>query len=259
MSANRVGLRLTPKVIALRLALKNWGTSAECFRGYDKMDVRKSAISRADHQRQAAAMELEREHRALRLSPGDVAYWTKAVATVAAMVAPADRPCSYRNWTETLNEYARARAVIGAPPKYTADLPSRLMSFAEDLAHPDWTDPRPDLVEFALVFLEADVMLFRSGYTKRHLIKRLQKCALIGDQVDRVDGLLRRSITEGAGLEECRAYRRLAAKLVADGDLKDLPRWLEGARIKAPDPRVRCSACLMLTAIRRRQVADGRK
>jgi len=100
------------------------------------------------------------------------------------------------------------------------------MDFASDVAQPGWPGPRPDLIAFALAFLEADVMLFRSGYVKRHLIKRLQQSPLTSDDITRIDALLRRAVTRGSSLEEFKGYRILAAHLVVNGALYNLTSWL---------------------------------
>ena len=97
------------------------------------------------------------------------------------------------------------------------------MDFASDVAQPGWPGPRPDLIAFALAFLEADVMLFRSGYVKRHLIKRLQQSPLTSDDITRIDALLRRAVTRGSSLEEFKGYRILAAHLVVNGALGSGP------------------------------------
>jgi len=105
--------------------------------------------------------------------------------------------------------------------------PTYLLNIASDIAQPGWAEPRDDLIEFALVYLEADVMLFRSGYTKRHLIKRLQQSPLSKRHVARIDALLRRAVCDGTGVEEFRAYRKIAAHLVLEDRLPDLEDWLE--------------------------------
>lgn len=182
---------------------------------------------RAAYERKIASIEFEREYREQRLNPKDLAYWTKAVATVAPKITPGKRPCCTYQWVGVLHEYSREPPFIGKPPKYPTDLASRLMAFAEDVAQPAWQFPRSELIEFALVFLEADVMLFRSGYTKRHLIKRLQQSPLTEDHINRLERLLRRSITKGTGLEEFRAFRSLAGHLVVKGELGDFVNWVE--------------------------------
>lgn len=166
--------------------------------------------------------------RALRLGPEVVAYWTKALERAAPLVRPGRLPCDYAPWTKALAK-AREQAAPQdvetdryAHWKYQTDF----RSFMEDVVLPAWPEPRRDLIDFALLFLEADVMLFRSGYAKRHLIMRLKQSDLTGDDIRRVDKMLRRAVTQGAGLEEYRAWCKLAAHLVADGHLGDLPAWL---------------------------------
>ncbi len=145
----------------------------------------------------------------------------------AQQVKPADRPCAYHPWQTALFEVMRTPPFIGLSLDGVTPNPQRLIEFAEDLSKPGWPEPRRDLIEFAFVFLEADVMLFRSGYTKRHLIKRLQQAPLTEIDVDRVHLLLKRAVLEGTGHEEARAFRKLAASLVVQGKLPDLENWLD--------------------------------
>ena len=102
------------------------------------------------------------------------------------------------------------------------------MDFAEDIAQPGWPEPRSALIDFALTFLEADVMLFRSGYAKRHLARRLGQAPLTAADVARIEAVLRRATAGGAGLEEFRAYADLAARLVAEARLPGFEDWLVG-------------------------------
>jgi len=171
--------------------------------------------------------EADREARAARLDPRKVADFTELVEHIGQTVVAGKRPCSYAPWTAALREYSRVPPYIGKLPDDWHWLPTDLMNFAADIAQPGWTEPRSDLIEFAISFLEADVMLFRSGYVKRHLIRRLQQSILSEDQISRVDTLLRRAITQGTGLEESRAFRKLAAHLYLLGYLPDLYEWLE--------------------------------
>lgn len=157
----------------------------------------------------------DQDARAERLAPECVNRWTTTVSTVAGRVRSGSRPCDYRPWLEALNDGATS-----------ANLAGPLMDFASDIAQPGWPEPRPDLVGFALAFLEADVMLFRSGYVKRHLIKRLQQSPLSSNDIKRIDALLRRAVTVGSSLEEFKGYRRLAAHLVVNGWLDTLSGWL---------------------------------
>ncbi len=71
-------------------------------------------------------------------------------------------------------------------------------------------------------------MLFRSGYAKRYLARRLQQSPLRDADVVRIETVLRRAVLEGTGLEEYRAYAKLAAHLVESGRLPDFEDWLEG-------------------------------
>ena len=187
----------------------------------------------AQREREVAA-EGERENRFQRLNPEEVIYWTDAVTAVAAIVptlAKPKRTCSYLVWSGLLDAYSPLPPCDGIAPHDPAPLSARLMRFTQDAAKPCWPEQRNDLIEFALAFLEADVMLFRSGYTKRHLIKRLQQSRPSPEHIVRIDRLLRRAVINGTGREEFRAYRRLAAHLVAKGMLRDLPTWLaENAR-----------------------------
>ena len=177
-----------------------------------------------------AEIEADREYRAHRLNRKDTEYWTQAVIAAAAEVRrlpPTRRPCAYRNWLGVLNEYSREPPFTGDPPSYRTSLPGRLMQFTADVAQPAWPEPLPHLVEFAFAFLEADVMLHRSGYAKRHLIKRLKAVPLDKAQIKRMENLLRRAVEKGASVEEFRAYRKIAAHLVARGELTEFRGWLE--------------------------------
>lgn len=166
--------------------------------------------------------------RAARIDPAKVSAWTMLVSRAAKIVNPGAKPCSYAPWDKALTTCAQSSAFRVLEDRETPYLSpsSNLMIMAADIAQPCWPEPRPDLIEFALAFLEADVMLFRSGYTKRHLIKRLQQSPLSNDQILRVDRLLRRAVTSGAGLEEFRAYCKMAAHLVEKGYADDLTDWL---------------------------------
>ena len=78
-------------------------------------------------------------------------------------------------------------------------------------------------------------MLFRSGYTKRHMLRRLRQAQLNDNQIIRATVLIRRAVTCGTGLEEFREFCRLAVRLLDD----DLREWLmataEGAFITVND------------------------
>lgn len=192
------------------------------------------------HNREAIARNLaDREARALRLTPDVVTRWTALIRAVAPAVARGKRVCDYMPWERALQEYSRVPPFVGRETPYSTVMLSEFHSFVADLAQPGWPDPRADLVEFALCYLEADVMLFGSGYTKRHLVRRLQQSPLSDDHLARIDRLIRRAVLDGTGLEENRAYRKLAAHLIVEGHLPQLYLWLEqmaqGARVRSRD------------------------
>lgn len=188
------------------------------FRSFDHRTVNADRLRRNEQDRVA---------RAARLAPQKVAEFTELVNQVSRTVESGDRPCSYEPWKAALKEYSRTPPYIGELPDDWDWLPSKLMNFARDIAQPGWPEPRLDLIEFAIAFLEADVMLFNSGYIKRHLIKRLQQSLLSEEHVSRIDVLLRRASTQGTGLEEARAFRKLAAHLYVHGHVPDLVEWLK--------------------------------
>lgn len=160
-------------------------------------------------------------------SPGRISAWTDLISHVRPTVAKGKRPCSYAPWSDAIKNFVRD--LPGFQDLYSEIewLPTDLINFAGGIAQPRWDEPRRDLIEFALVYLEADVMLFRSGYTKRHLIKRLQQSPLTEPDITRIERLLRRVVTDGAGREEFEAYRKLAAHLAAQGHLAGFCAWLE--------------------------------
>jgi len=159
--------------------------------------------------------------RALRLQPEIVERWTGVFREAVDEIMPSESPCDYGPWSKAIGE-------VGPRHGFEKDsfISSRALNFIEDVSMPAWPDPRRDLIEFALVVLEADVMLFRTGYAKRHLIKRLQQAPLTKTDISRLDVMLRRAVTDGTGLEEYRAWCKLAASLVDEGYLGDLPAWL---------------------------------
>ena len=182
---------------------------------------------RACNLRRLRQNEDDAEARKLRLKPSRVTAWTTLIAQVAKNVVARGKPCDYEPWKNALADYSRKPSKLDELSANDNCVSADLVNFAADVAQPGWPEPRPDLIEYALTFLEADVMLFRSGYVKRHLIRRLQQSELDCLQVSRVDMLLRRAVIHGTGLEECRAFRKLAAHLCTLGHLAELPRWLE--------------------------------
>lgn len=159
--------------------------------------------------------------RALRLYPEIVERWTGVFREAADEIEPGGSPCDYEPWRKAIGE-------VGPRHGFEPDIfiNSRALTFIADVSTPAWPEPRRDLIEFALVVLEADVMLFRTGYAKRHLIKRLQQAPLTQTDIARLDVMLRRAVTRGTGLEEYRAWCKLAAFFVDHGYLGDLPAWL---------------------------------
>ncbi|MEM1234679.1 MAG: hypothetical protein AAGH70_11190 [Pseudomonadota bacterium] len=175
------------------------------------------------HARQRA----DAQDRALRLHPDDVMRWTQVMQAVAPVVHKGGRPCDYGPWQGALDEYGRVPHWIGTVKLVKGAVGTQLMEMAWDVAQPAWPEPRRDLIDFALTFLEADVMLFRSGYCKKNLLRRLRQAPLVSEDHGRLNVLIRRAVREGTGLEEFRAYARLAARLIIDRHLPDLDTWLE--------------------------------
>jgi hypothetical protein len=137
-------------------------------------------------------------------------HWTSILRRAGAIARTirSERPCNYGPWQTALRQSG-------------VDWMD-LATFASNVCGPPWPDDCADLSEFALTFLEEDPMLFRSGYTKRHFAKRLGQQPMKPSQIARLHTVLRRAVLEGAGLEEFRAYCKLAARLQPDG-LQD---WL---------------------------------
>lgn len=165
--------------------------------------------------------------RAARLTPEVVGFWREQIRQAMPLVRPGSTTCDYGPWSEALLRVRDAPVPV-EPLKGRYDrlaYTSELMSIAQDIASPAWPDPRRDLIEFALAFLEGDVMLFRSGYTKRHLLTRLRQAPLTVKDIDLLDALLRRTVLQGSGLEEYRAWCRLAGHLVKAGHLSDFHTW----------------------------------
>ena len=175
-----------------------------------------------------ARRERDRPFRAARLASGAVAEWTGVIKQAAAIVRVGKRPCDYGPWMQVLKELGRDPPFLGTlqPDRKPYET---LMRAAWDVAQPGWVEPRRDLIEFSLAFLEADVMLHGSGYAKRHLLKRLQQSDLTDQDVARLRVLFMRAVQDGTGLEEARAYRKIAAHLVLEQRLPGFAAWLEDA------------------------------
>ncbi|WP_415400744.1 hypothetical protein [Tateyamaria sp. SN3-11] len=173
-----------------------------------------------------ARREADAPDRALRLYPEIVERWTGVFREAADEVGTGGSPCDYTPCKKAIGEVGLRHGFQSFPSDPSTCIISRARHFIEDVSMPAWPEPRRDLVEFALVVLETDVMLFRTGYAKRHLIKRLQCAPLNQQDIARLDVMLRRAVTRGAGLDEYRAWCKFAAYLVDEGYLGDLPAWL---------------------------------
>lgn len=173
-----------------------------------------------------ARREADAPDRALRLYPEIVERWTGIFREAADEIMPGVSPCDYTPWEKAIGEAGLRHGFQSYHQDPSTGIVSRARHFIEDVSMPAWPEPRRDLIEFALVVLEADVILFRTGYAKRHLIKRLQQAPLTQTDIARLDVMLRRAVTCGTGLEEYRAWCKLAAFLVDEGYSGDLPAWL---------------------------------
>lgn len=196
-------------------------------------------MSLFDYEKELRAREAEHKAwkiadaplRAKRLTPETVTYWTDVIVRAQKLVTEGKSPCDYNPWRQAIHKVTSDTPFAVQYPYDTASKSddhtfSKLMSIAEDIAQPNWPEPRRDLIEFALTFIEADVMLFRSGYCKRHLMARLRQAQLTQSDIKRVDAILRHSVIKGTGLEEYRVYCKMAAQLVYSGHLTDLKLWL---------------------------------
>ncbi len=91
------------------------------------------------------------------------------------------------------------------------------MQLAVRISKPGWINQTDRKTEFALCFLETDLMLRRTGYLKRHMINRISEVALKPEQTERAVALLYKSVLQVTGREEFRAYCKLAARLCPPG------------------------------------------
>lgn len=181
---------------------------------------------KAYNQKKRAENEADAAARVLRLQADTIETWRQIMSLARPMIRSSRRPCDYHPWSNVLKELCEKPRFVGKLPPDMPYPDMALQHLAEDIAQPGWPEPRRDLIEFALTYLEADVMLFRSGYAKRHLIKRLQQSPLTDGDVSRIRVLLERAVTDGTGLEEARAYRKLAAHLVVADRLPGFDEWL---------------------------------
>jgi hypothetical protein len=138
--------------------------------------------------------------------PDRLIYLTDLIRRAAVKLNPERRPCAYGPWVAAFIE-------AGGTPQERG----QLRYVYETTSRGAWTDRGPEWLEFALTFLECDVMMHRSGYAKRHFLIRLKSQDLTPDQVQRCDALLRRAVTDGSGHEEFHEYCGLAARLNPPG------------------------------------------
>lgn len=196
---------------------------------------------RSYSEKRRAERDADSPRRLAALHPAAAARWTNLVSAAAAQVEPMDpaKPCAY-------GRRVRAIAAVSGGPVECADryygwnneapdAVGGLMSFLYDAMSPGWSEDHEHLVEFALTFLEADVMLFRTGYDKRHLLRRLRQADLSPEQKERAEALVGKAVVEGTGLEEYREFCRLAANLNPDGLSEWLERLAEGAYVTVDD------------------------
>ena len=76
-------------------------------------------------------------------------------------------------------------------------------------------DADQDAIECAVVYIEADPWVFRSGYFKDRLLPRLRRAALTGTQRARLR-LALLAVVDGRERREFRRYSRLANALATD-------------------------------------------
>ena len=116
------------------------------------------------------------------LPPEQSRFWIDVLETALPLAGDPDpaRPCAYGRWQKALDEAMRGVTSWPQTGEYDwpdADAPPpipalSLMPFAWHVARASWPPEHGHLVDFTLRFLEADVMLFRSGYLKKHLLKK---------------------------------------------------------------------------------------
>ncbi len=68
----------------------------------------------------------------------------------------------------------------------------------------------PELLEFAICFLEVNSLFFRSGYIKEEILRKLKRTELKAKQVKRLNAVLEHAV-DHRGFREYKCYCRLAA------------------------------------------------
>ena len=160
-------------------------------------------------------------------------------AAIEALHASVDRTVGRRDRdARSLEEWESACSALHS---YVSRLDPYLdRAYAED----KYADP--ELIEFAVCFLEVDARFFRSGYIKQVLLTRLKRSELTETTSCRLRQVLV-SAVERRGTREFRYYCRLAAVLTDSG----LVAVLES--LHASEDRATASrATLMLQHIRNR-------
>jgi len=101
----------------------------------------------------------------------------------------------------------------------------------------------PLIVERALVFLELDPYVFRSGYTKAVIIRCIKRLSLTQEQIQRLQGVVLQAV-DTYDRAEFRAYCRLAAVV-------DSPSFEEAIRVrlKSPDAAISRRANYVLESL----------
>ncbi len=158
------------------------------------------------HEQRRREREADLPRRLRELTPEAASRWTGVLnrAEPLARAETPNRPCDYGPWTAALEK------VAGKDIEWPAQA---LMKFARDVSAPGWPQAHAHVVDFALRFLDADVMLFNSGYVKRHMLIRVRQAKLTEAQAERARRILERAVVDGAGLEEFREFCRLAARV----------------------------------------------
>jgi hypothetical protein len=115
----------------------------------------------------------------------------------------------------------------------------------------DWerlNEGNPAAVEQAIVFLEADLWFFRSGYIKEKVVRGLNRVSLSDRQKVRLRHVVL-DVVDGRERREFRRYCRLALKV----DVPEL-RTALAERLASPEPRVRHHAEWVLAVLESRPV-----
>ncbi|KMW58614.1 hypothetical protein AIOL_003592 [Candidatus Rhodobacter oscarellae] len=156
----------------------------------------------------------------------------------ARAVSP-PRPCDYKRWTEAIARACGKDAVwLGSYWIIFGNNAEGLMAYTAMVARPVWPEEHQHLVEFSLRFLEADVMLFRSGYAKKNLLQRSRQARLSDDHKARLRQLVRRTLLQGTGMDEFREYCRMAVKLSPLGFEGELKEWAAQAYLTTEIPGI---------------------